>query len=92
MKRRRSTATSLGDQPTSMSPRACERPGCSDLGQPRFQVSGRHAPRLIYLCSLCFDSMPVDQLNDLFLRSAAHRRRLVDTVSNTKRPAHCSGD
>ena len=65
MKLRRPTAASLDDNPAPLSPRVCEHSGCHYVGEPRLQVGGRHAPRLIYLCSLCLDSMPVDQLRDL---------------------------
>jgi hypothetical protein len=77
MKRRRPTAASLDDKPAPLRRRACERSGCRYVGQPRLQVGGRHALRLIYLCSRCFESMPVDQLSDLFLRSARRPDRPV---------------
>jgi hypothetical protein len=80
---KRPTAASLDDKPAPMSPCACERSGCNYVGQPRLQVGRGHAPRLIYLCSLCFDGMPVDQLRDLFLRSAGCSDRLVSQSQNT---------
>jgi hypothetical protein len=80
-RRRRPTAASLDEKSALMSPRACEHSWCRYIGQPRLQVGGRHAQRLIYLCSLCFDSMPVDQLRDLFWRSVKRPDRLCLTAS-----------
>jgi hypothetical protein len=55
--------------------RPCQRPECLNMGMPRLQPHQSYS-RVIYLCHECFGSLPVDQLNDLFVYfTNQHRTR-----------------